>query len=246
MSIQVAAVRVTEVARVYHAGEETVHALRGVSLEVRSGEYLSIMGPSGSGKSTLFNMIGGLDHPTSGSVEVLGIELTRLNHLLQARLRNLCIGYIFQSYNLIPTLTALGNVALPGLLAGRSQQVAEKRAGELLERVGLGHRLDHRPSELSGGQQQRVAIARSFANNPRIILADEPTGNLDTKTGAQIIDDLSRMSREEGVTVISATHDHKMLSVSDRVVTIRDGRIEKIQTRDEIDIQVGSIGATAS
>ncbi len=235
------AVAVRDVTRVFQAGTESVHALRGISLDIFQGEYLSIMGPSGSGKSTLFNMIGGLDHPTSGRVEVLGVALTDLSHLLQARMRSLCIGYIFQSYNLIPTLNALGNVALPGLFAGKDKASAERRAAELLEKVGLGHRMDHRPSELSGGQQQRVAIARSFANNPRIILADEPTGNLDTRTGEAIIADLSRLSREEGVTVISATHDHKMLQVSDRIVTIQDGRMHRIQTRDEIDIHVGSI-----
>lgn len=242
MSDKPVAVAVREVTRVFKAGTELVHALRGITLDIYQGEYLSIMGPSGSGKSTLFNMIGGLDHPTSGKVQVLGVELTGMNHLLQARMRGLCIGYIFQSYNLIPTLTALGNVSLPALFVGKERAAADKRAAEMLERVGLGDRMDHRPSELSGGQQQRVAIARSFVNNPRIILADEPTGNLDTRTGESIIADLSRLSSEEGVTVISATHDHKMLAVSDRVVTIRDGAVDRVQSRAEIDIQVGSIG----
>jgi len=235
-------VSVRGVKRIYRAGSETVHALKGISLDIFKGEYLSIMGPSGSGKSTLFNMIGGLDTPSEGSVEIQGVQLASLNRVEQARLRNRCIGYIFQTYNLIPVMTALQNVALPLLLGGKSQREANDKAAELLEAVGLGHRMDHRPDELSGGQQQRVAIARSFANDPGIILADEPTGNLDTKTGSEIIDHLSGLSRERGVTIISATHDHKMLAVSDRVVTIRDGHLAKIEKREDLHIEVGSIG----
>ena len=236
-------VAVRGVTRVYHVGEETVHALRGIALDIYAGEYLSIMGPSGSGKSTLFNMIGGLDTPTEGSVIVQGITIAGLTRVQQARLRNKCIGYIFQSYNIIPVMTALQNVALPLLLGGTDLDAANVKAAELLVAVGLGERLHHRPDQLSGGQQQRVAIARSFANDPAIILADEPTGNLDTKTGEEIIDRLSKMSRERGVTIISATHDHKMLAVSDRVVTIRDGLIDKIELRSELQIQIGSIDA---
>ena len=230
------------ITRVYHAGEEVVRALRGIDLDVYAGEYLSIVGPSGSGKSTLFNMIGGLDQPTDGTVAVRGVTISELSRVQQARLRNRCIGYIFQSYNLIPVMTALQNVALPLLLGGTERAAAEAKAAELLAAVGIGNRLDHRPEELSGGQQQRVAIARSFANDPSIILADEPTGNLDTKTGELIIDILSTMSRERGVTIISATHDHKMLSVSDRVVTIRDGQLYKMELRKHLKITVGTIG----
>lgn len=230
------------VTRVYRTGNEVVHALRGITLDVFKGEYLSIMGPSGSGKSTFFNMVGGLDMPTEGEVEIQGVRIASLSRVEQARLRNRCIGYIFQTYNLIPVMTALQNVALPLLLGGRSQRAANDKAGELLDAVGLGERMHHRPDELSGGQQQRVAIARSFANDPSIILADEPTGNLDTKTGSDIIDRLSRLSRERGVTIISATHDHKMLAVSDRVVTIRDGALHKIEKREDLHIEVGSIG----
>lgn len=230
------------VKRVYYTGNEVVHALRGITLDVYKGEYLSIMGPSGSGKSTFFNMVGGLDTPTEGDVIIQGVRLADLSRVEQARLRNRCIGYIFQTYNLIPVMTALQNVALPLLLGGRSQRQANEKASELLEAVGLGERMHHRPDELSGGQQQRVAIARSFANDPSIILADEPTGNLDTKTGSEIIERLSRLSRERGVTIISATHDHKMLAVSDRVVTIRDGALFKIEKREDLHIEVGSIG----
>jgi len=234
-------VSVRGITRKYLMGGETVWALKGVSLDVFSGEYLSIMGPSGSGKSTLFNMIGGLDSPTDGAVAVQGVKLAELTRVQQARFRNRCIGYIFQTYNLIPVMTALQNVAMPMLLGGMDVDAANKKASELLDAVGLGERLHHRPDELSGGQQQRVAIARGFANDPSIILADEPTGNLDTRTGEEIINRLSRLSKDRGVTIISATHDHKMLSVSDRVVSIRDGKVEKIELRSQLNIQVGSI-----
>ena len=234
-------VSVSGVVRDFRTEDEVVHALRGVTLEVFAGEYLSIMGPSGSGKSTLFNMIGGLDEPSSGQVIVHGVAVSDLSRSLQARFRNRCIGYIFQSYNLIPVMTARQNVALPMLLGGVQQADANHKAQGLLAAVGLEDRLDHRPDQLSGGQQQRVALARSFANDPSIILADEPTGNLDTKTGEMIIETLSAMSKQRGVTIISATHDHKMLSVSDRVVTIRDGRIDKIEHRSQLNIEVGTI-----
>ncbi len=229
------------VERKYIIGDEIVMALRGIDVDVYAGEYLSIVGPSGSGKSTLFNMIGGLDHPTAGTVTVQDVEIASLTRLQQARLRNKCLGYVFQTYNLIPVMSALQNVALPIMLSGMNIHDANDKAAELLASVGLADRLEHLPSELSGGQQQRVAIARSFANDPGIILADEPTGNLDSKTGAHIIDMLSQMSHDRGVTVISATHDHKMLSVSDRVLTIRDGLIDKIELRSELKIKVGTI-----
>ncbi len=236
-------VSVRGVTREYRVGGDTIRALNGIDLDIYAGEYLSIVGPSGSGKSTLFNMVGGLDMPTAGNVTVQGVDMKALSRELQARLRNRCIGYIFQSYNLIPVFTALENVALPMWLGGMAMDKAAKRATELLLSVGLEGRLNNRPEELSGGQQQRVAIARSFANDPGIILADEPTGNLDTRTGEGIIDILSKLSRERGVTIISATHDHKMLSVSDRVVTIMDGRIAQIRLRTELNIKVGSLQA---
>lgn len=234
-------VSLKDVSRVYIVGDEEVHALAGVTLDIYAGEYLSIMGPSGSGKSTLFNMIGDLDLPTTGHVTVQGIRLSELSRSAQARLRNRCIGYIFQTYNLVPVMTALQNVALPMLLGGLDVRSSHEKAADLLTAVGLGERLQHRPDELSGGQQQRVAIARSFANDPAIILADEPTGNLDTQTGSDIIDRLSKLSRERGVTIIAATHDHKMLQVSDRVVSIRDGLVEKIELSSDIEITVGTI-----
>ena len=234
-------VALRDVKRIFIAGSERVEALRGINLDVYSGEYCSIMGPSGSGKSTLFNMIGGLDKPTDGDVTIHGIRMSRLSRVDQARLRNKCIGYIFQTYNLVPVMTGLQNVALPMLLGGVDVEQANEKAAELLTDVGLEHRLHHRPDELSGGQQQRVAIARSFANDPDIILADEPTGNLDTKTGQEVIDRLARMSRDRGVTIISATHDHKMLAVSDRVVSIADGQIGKIELGSELEIDVGTI-----
>jgi len=232
---------VLDVHREYRLGGEIVRALDGITLQVRRGEYVSIMGPSGSGKTTLFNMIGGLDTPTRGRVTVLGQEISAMKSHLAARLRCRKIGYVFQTYNIIPVLTALDNVALPALLLGLTQSQARERAANSLERVGLGDRLHHRPDELSGGQQQRVAIARAFVNDPTIILADEPTGNLDLHTGEEIINQLAEMSREDGVTIISATHDHKMLSVSDRVVWVVGGRIDRIGHRDELNIEVGTI-----
>jgi len=234
-------VSVRGVKRKYQMEGETVWALKGISLDVYAGEYLSIMGPSGSGKSTLFNIVGGLDKPSDGDVRVQGVDLGALSRVQQSRFRNRCIGYIFQTYNIIPVMTAQQNVALPMLLGGMDQKEANERSAMLLDQVGLGNRIHHRPDELSGGQQQRVAIARSFANDPSIILADEPTGNLDTHTGEEIIERLSRLSKERGVTIITATHDHKMLSVSDRVVSIRDGQVEKMELRSQLNIQVGSI-----
>ena len=233
------------VAREYRVGDDVVRALCDVTVDVYGGEYLSIMGPSGSGKSTLFNMVGGLDRPSRGTVTVHGVMMSKLSRMHQARLRNRCIGYIFQTYNLIPVMTALQNVMMPMMLGGIEPTDAATKATGLLAAVGLGERTHHRPDELSGGQQQRVAIARSFANDPDIILADEPTGNLDTSTGEQIIEILSDLSKQRGVTIISATHDHKMLSVSDRVISIRDGQIEKIELRSQLRITVGSIGEDA-
>lgn len=225
----------------FRLGNTTVHALRHVNLQIYKGEYLSIMGPSGSGKSTLFNMIGALDLPTSGGVTVAGYDLTQLSRRQLAYFRGNHIGYIFQSYNLILSYDAVENVAMPLRFAGVAPRRAIERAEEMLKRVGLGHRLTHRPDELSGGQQQRVAIARALVSDPAIILADEPTGNLDLHTGEEIIQLLHQLSKEEGATVISATHDHKMLAVSDRIVWIADGAVEKVQRRDEIDIRVGTV-----
>lgn len=234
-------VRVSGVTKVFKLRKHKVEALRGVDLQIHAGEYLSIMGPSGSGKSTLFNMIGGLDKPSSGKVFIDEVDIAQLDAYELAWLRCRKIGYIFQTFNLIQVMTALENVTLPMIFAGMHNDAAVEKGLELLEVVGLGDRFQHKPSELSGGQQQRVAIARAMANDPAIILADEPTGNLDLTTGEEIIELLKRLSEEKSVTVISATHDFKMLSVSDRVVWIRDGRIDKVEEREQLSISVGEI-----
>ncbi len=234
-------VRVSGVKKSFRMGKHQVLALRGVDLEIKAGEYLSIMGPSGSGKSTLFNMIGGLDKPSEGKVFIDEVDIAQLDAYELAWLRNRKIGYIFQTFNLIQVMTALENVTLPMTFGGMSQDDAVEKGIELLKLVGLEGRYNHKPQELSGGQQQRVAVARSLANSPAIILADEPTGNLDLSTGAEIIELLRTLSAERGVTIITATHDYKMLNVSDRVVWIVDGRIDRIENRADLDIQVGTI-----
>jgi len=235
-------VRVIGVKKTFVMGKQKLEALKGVDLEVYAGEYISIMGPSGSGKSTLFNMIGGLDKPTDGKVFIDEVDISQLDAYELAWLRNRKIGYIFQTFNLIPVMTALENVTLPMTFAGMNADDAQEKGIELLKLVGLGERFQHKPLELSGGQQQRVAVARSLANDPSIILADEPTGNLDLTTGGEIIELLQMLSSERGVTVISATHDYKMLNVSDRVVWVRDGMVDRVENRDELDISVGGIG----
>jgi len=234
-------IRVQGVNKQFDLGKTVVHALRNIDLEIYRGEYLSIMGPSGSGKSTLFNMIGALDRPSSGEVEVAGVHLTKLTPRQLAHFRGNHIGYVFQSYNLLPAYDAVQNVCLPLLFSGRSPADAENRAKEVLTRVGLGHRLTHRPDEMSGGQQQRVAIARALANDPAIILADEPTANLDLVTGEEIINLLSSLSKEYGVTVVTATHDHKMLATSDRILWVKDGAVDRLQRREDLDIRVGKV-----
>ncbi|HDD68953.1 MAG TPA: ABC transporter ATP-binding protein [Candidatus Korarchaeota archaeon] len=218
-----------DLARYYVLGGEVIKAVDGVSLKVYRGEYLSIVGPSGAGKTTLFNLIGGLDRPTRGKVIIDEVDISELDAYELAWLRCMKIGYIFQTFNLIPTLTALENVALPTIFAGVPRDEGMRKAKMLLKSVGLGDRLNHKPSELSAGQQQRVAIARAIVNDPDIILADEPTGNLDFQTGREIIKLLKELNRKRGVTVIAATHDLKMIEVSDRVVFMRDGRIERIE-----------------
>ena len=219
-------------------GPVTVKALDGVDIKIKRGEYLSIMGPSGSGKTTLFNMVGGIDRPTRGRVYIDGVDIAKLDAYELAWLRCRKIGYIFQTFNLIPVLTAIENIMLPMIFAGVGREERVARAREILETVGLGDRLHHKPAELSGGQQQRVAIARALANRPVIILADEPTGNLDLETGLDVINVLREMNKNEGVTIIAATHDLKMLDVSDRIVYLRDGRIDRYETRAEVYIGV--------
>lgn len=234
-------VRVIGVRKTFTMGKMEVEALKGVDLEIHGGEYISIMGPSGSGKSTLFNMIGGLDKPTHGKVFIDEVDISQLDAYELAWLRNRKIGYIFQTFNLIPVMTALENVTLPMTFAGMNEDDARDKGMDLLGLVGLESRHGHKPLELSGGQQQRVAIARALANDPAIILADEPTGNLDLTTGEEAIELLKSLSEDRGVTIISATHDYKMLNVSDRVVWIRDGMVDRVEERDELNISVGGI-----
>ncbi len=232
-------VRTKDLIKEFTMGGQTLQALKGIQLDIYRGEYISIMGPSGSGKSTLFNMVGGLDKPTRGTVFINDVDMAQLDAQELAYLRCRTIGYIFQSFNLIPVMTALENVTLPMVFAGVPQDEGIERGMELLKMVGLGDRYNHKPTELSGGQQQRVACARALANNPSIILADEPTGNLDLKTGKEIIDLLKKLNKENNVTIISATHDLKMLDISDRIVWIRDGYVERIEERADVQLQVG-------
>jgi len=222
-------IQLEDLTRHYELGGVQIKALDGVDIEINRGEYISIVGPSGSGKTTLFNLVGGLDRPTRGKVYIDGVDISQLDAYELAWLRCRKIGYIFQTFNLIPVLTALENVSLPTVFAGVPRDEGLEKAQKLLTSVGLGERVHHRPGELSAGQQQRVAIARAMANDPAIILADEPTGNLDLNTGMEIIDILHGLNRTRGMTLIAATHDLKMITASDRVVWMRDGAIEKIE-----------------
>ncbi|MCD6485572.1 MAG: ABC transporter ATP-binding protein [Candidatus Odinarchaeota archaeon] len=229
-------VEVENLKKYYQVGNNTVKALDGINLKIQKGRYVSIMGPSGSGKTTLFNMIGGLDRPTEGKVIVDGVDISKLDAYELAWLRVRKIGYIFQTFNLIPVLTAIENVELPMIFAGVEREERLRRAKELLERVGLGDRLHHKITELSGGQQQRVAIARALANNPSIILADEPTANLDLHTGLHIINLLRELNKEKGISIITATHDLKMIDISDEIIWIRDGKVERIEERHAVKV----------
>ena len=224
------------VKKLYRLRGEEVWALKGISVAIERGEFLSIMGPSGSGKSTFFNQIGALDQPTEGRVIFEGQSVFDLDESQQAWFRCNKIGYIFQTFNLVSVMSALQNVTLPMVFQGTDKAVAAERGTRILERVGLGHRVHHKPFELSGGQQQRVAIARALANEPAVILADEPTGNLDSKTGEEVIRLLQELNDESGTTIICSTHDPKMLAASDRVCWILDGRLEKITTPDQLDL----------
>jgi putative ABC transport system ATP-binding protein len=234
-------VRAVTVKKHYVKKGVVTEALRGVDVEIYTGEFISVMGPSGSGKSTFFNMIGALDSPTHGRVFIDEVDVAQMTAVELAFLRCRRIGYIFQSYNLIQYMTALENVTTPMAFAGVSADEARVRGMELLDLVGLRDRWSHRPIEMSGGQQQRVAIARSMSNLPTILLCDEPTANLDLNTGREILDILQRLNRERGVTIICATHDHRMLNICDRLMWIRDGRIDRIADRDEVTVEVGSI-----
>lgn len=209
------------------AGGQTVTILEDVTVQIPEKQTVAIVGPSGSGKSTLLGLIAGLDRPTSGTIWLNGVEITALGEKAMARLRLANVGYIFQSFHLIPTLTALENVSIPLELAG--DRHARQRADELLRAVGLGHRVSHYPVQLSGGEQQRVAVARAFACRPPILLADEPTGNLDTSTGQQVIELIMALHRDAGTTLVLVTHDQQLAASMERVITIRDGKIASDQ-----------------
>lgn len=217
-------IRVENVKKIYRMGDNEVKALDGVSLVVEEGEFLIVMGPSGSGKTTLLHLMGCLDKPTEGETYIAATALSKLNDSQLAKIRNKMIGFVFQQFNLLPRLTALENVELPMIYAGVPKAVRRNKAKELLELVGLGDRLHHRPTQLSGGQMQRVAIARALANDPMVLLADEPTGNLDSKSGEEILKIFSELN-EGGQTIVIVTHDPEVAKHGDRIVRMRDGKI---------------------
>jgi len=219
-------IKLEKVSRRYEMGEEIVNAACDINLTINKGDFIAITGPSGSGKSTMMNLVGALDLASNGEIYLDKIDIEHLEESELAQIRGKKIGFIFQTFNLIPTLNAMDNVSLPLLFQGVEKEEREDRARELLESVGLGHRLTHLPNELSGGERQRVAIARALANDPEIILADEPTGNLDSKTGQEILELFKKLNRE-GKTIIMVTHDLNLAKKAKRIVKIKDGRIEK-------------------
>jgi putative ABC transport system ATP-binding protein len=225
--------QVIDLVKTYYQGKIPVHALAGVSFEVADGEFVAITGPSGSGKSTVLNLIGGLDQPTTGDVQIDRVSLLSLSDTERTKMRRDHIGFVFQFFNLLPTLSALENVTLPLILGGVKRKDAEHRAHEILARVGLGDRVKHRPDELSGGEQQRVAIARALAYNPALILADEPTGNLDTKSGAQVLEMLRALATQDQKSVVLVTHDPNAWRYGDRMIRLVDGKIDQIVKKEE-------------
>jgi len=222
-----AVIRLDHVHKTYVLGEVQVHALRGVTLEVHPGEFVAVMGASGSGKSTLMNIVGALDKPTKGHYYLDGVDVSSLSKTELARIRNKKIGFIFQQFNLLKRTSALENVELPTIYAGLSPEEREKRATEALQIVGLAERSHHYPSQLSGGQQQRVAIARALVNRPAILLADEPTGNLDSRTSVEVMDIIQRLNEEQGLTVVLVTHEHDIAQYAKRAMEFRDGRVRR-------------------
>ena len=229
-------IRVVDLKRSYALGDVTVHALRGVTLEIAKGSMIAIVGASGSGKSTLMNILGLLDRPTSGQYFLEDQDVSGFDRDLRAELRNRKIGFVFQNFSLLPRTTALENVELPLLYNGRGSRMRDRheKAMSLLRAVGIGERAHHTPNQLSGGQQQRVAIARALVNDPELILADEPTGNLDSRTSVEIMEVLQRLNRDSGMTVLLITHEHEIAGYASRVVTVRDGRVlsdEPVESR---------------
>jgi putative ABC transport system ATP-binding protein len=224
-------IRIKDLKKVYRMGQERVYALNGINLDIKKGEICCLYGTSGSGKTTLLNMVAGLEKPTKGSILVKNIPVEKLNETQLAKFRQKYVGFIFQSYNLLQNLTALENVCLPLIFKGYSKKVREKAAIKMLKAVGLGDRLNHKPNQMSGGQQQRVSIARAFVEKPEIIFADEPTGNLDTKTTVEIMDLIAGMAEQYGQTVLLVSHDNEASSYADRIVHIRDGVIEHIDVK---------------
>lgn len=224
----------------FRLGDQWIHALRGVNVEIPKGQFIAIMGPSGSGKSTLLYLLGGLDRPNDGEIWVAGRRLDGMSSEALAQFRRETVGFIFQAFHLVPTLNALENVALPGIFAAMPQDEREIRATKLLKALGMGERLDHRPNQLSGGQQQRVAIARALFNNPPIIMADEPTGALDSKTGQTVLQMLRYLSSKRGKTIIIVTHDPGVASYADRMLNLRDGEIvdDRLITPNELNTPV--------
>jgi putative ABC transport system ATP-binding protein len=226
-SAQEPVIRLEHIHKTYDLGEVQVHALRGVSLDVYPGEFVAVMGASGSGKSTLMNIVGCLDRPTKGNYFLDGTDVSGLSKVDLARIRNRKIGFVFQQFNLLARTSALENVELPTVYAGITPQEREQRAREALERVGLAERAHHFPSQLSGGQQQRVAIARALVNRPSILLADEPTGNLDSRTSVEIMDIFQRLNEEQALTVMIVTHEHDIASYAKRAMEFRDGKLRR-------------------
>ena len=240
-------IKVKDLSKIYGEGEIAVKALDKISFQVEEGEFVAIMGPSGSGKSTLMNTLGCLDTPTEGDYKIDGISVSKLSNKELARIRNKKIGFIFQTFNLLPRLSAIKNVEQPMIYKGVSKKDRKKKAAEALTDVGLGNRLNHKPNELSGGQKQRVAIARSLVNDPQIILADEPTGNLDSETEKDILEILTRFNRR-GITIVMVTHDRKVAHYAQRIVHFKDGQIveeEKVAKEDRLGIDRVRAGGEA-
>ena len=239
-------IRCTDIGKVYQQGESRITALAGVSLEIPQGAFAAVMGQSGSGKSTLLHLIGGLDRPSSGELLVDGRLIAQMADDQVTLFRRSQIGFIFQFFNLLPTLTAAENIALPFVLDGRSKAEADARAAALLAKVGLQHRQQHLPEALSGGEIQRVAIARALAFNPPILLADEPTGNLDSQTGSAILDLLRQVNRRDGCTIVMVTHSEEAAGYSDRRIYLRDGRVERVEENHTVRSQASGVRSLRS